>query len=156
MPEAGGDGRELTQGYQLGKYTLLERIGRGGEAVVWSAWDQLHRRVAALKISAGEPGRPAGPFPPGLEQQIHLIASLNHPRILPLYEFGQADSFFYIAMRYSSAGSLALRLLQGRPSLPAALGYAAQVADALQYLHGRQVVHRDLKPSNILDRKSVV
>lgn len=142
----------LERGYQLGDYTLLERIGMGGEGAVWSAWDNRRQRVVAIKIMAAPGGESirAQRVSAEFERQVHLVASLDHPHILPLYEFGLSDEFTYFVMKYSCAGSMANRLMAGAMSLPNALRYTAQIASALEYLHRRGVVHRDLKPSNIL------
>ncbi len=144
--------KDLERGNQFGKYTLLERIGYGGEASIWSAWDGLHQRVVALKIveSASGDGHTPTSVSSNFERQVHLLASLDHPNILPLYEFGETSRFYYFAMRYGSNGSLADKLQQGPLPLNEALRIGFQIAEALSYLHTRGIVHRDLKPSNVL------
>ena len=144
--------RSLERGVQFGKYILLERIGQGGEAIVWSGWDHLHQRVAAIKIVAKSVPEGIAPslIPGNFERQIHLLASLDHPNILPLHEFGETSEFYYFAMHYRSMGSLAEKLKAGPLPLEDALDLSAQIAGALQYLHSQGIVHRDLKPSNIL------
>jgi adenylate cyclase len=138
-------------GYQLGDYTLLERIGHGGQAVVWSGWDNRRQRVVAIKLilaqgSADEVSATLDNF----EREVHLVASLEHPNILPLYEFGSASIFHYFVMRYSSMGSLREWLSTGPIPPQETLRLAAQITSALGYLHDHSIVHRDLKPSNIL------
>lgn len=142
----------LERGYQLGEYTLLELIGRGGEGVVWSAWDTRRQRVVALKImsTAGEDPTLVSMASRDFERQIHLLASLEHPNILPLYEFGTTESNYYFAMRYNAVGSLAGRLLARPLTLAETMRITAQIVSALRYLHSRSIIHRDLKPSNIL------
>lgn len=145
--------RDLGRGDRFGQYNLLERIGRGGEAAIWSAWDNQRQRVLALKIiskDAEEEQKETQPLSRAFEHQIHLIASLNHPNILPLYDFGETSQYYYFAMYYSSAGSLARRLAAGRLNLRQALNVGAQITNALHYLHKRNIIHRDLKPSNIM------
>lgn len=142
----------LENGYRLGEYTLLESIGYGGEAMVWSGWNNRRQRVVAIKVMAS-PRRQSGAtqlVSNDFERQVHLLASLEHPHILPLYEFGTTDEFYYFAMRYNALGSLADQLLAGPLPLPDALNITAQICSALSYLHGRSIVHRDLKPSNVL------
>ncbi len=136
-------------GDQLGAYTLLERIGVGGQAVIWSAWDHRYERVVAIKIfTAGEPDLPSASM--HFEREAHLVASLSHPHILPLYETGLADGHPYFVMRYASRGSL-IDLLRHGPIPPAdTLHLLAQIASALEYIHERRIVHRDLKPGNVL------
>ncbi len=142
----------LTRGYQLGDYSLLELIGRGGEGVVWSAWDNRRQRVVAMKIlpTAGEDPTILSMASRDFERQVHLLASLEHPGILPLYEFGTTEAHYYFVMRYNCVGSLASRLLGGPMPLPQVLQVAAQMAASLSYLHTRAIIHRDLKPNNIL------
>lgn len=142
----------LERGYQLGDYSLLELVGRGGEAVVWSAWDNRRQRVVALKIvsiAGADPTTIEGASR-DFERQVHLLASLDHPGVLPLYEFGATSTHYYFVMRYNCVGSLANRLLGGPLPLPEVLRITGQIAAALSYLHQRAIVHRDLKPSNIL------
>lgn len=139
----------LRTGYEVKNYALLDELGRGGEALVWSAWDKFHQRVVAIKLiptTGTEPSLISADF----ERQVHLIASLAHPHILPLYEFGATTDYYFFAMRYASGGTLGDLLKQGALSLEKSLCLAADIVSALEYLHGNRVVHRDLKPSNIL------
>jgi adenylate cyclase len=142
---------KLERGFQLDEYTLLEAVGFGGEAEVWSGWDNRRNRVVALKIAltpeiGGIPTNTLGEF----EQQAHLIASLEHPHILPLYSFGTSESYTYFAMRYNCMGSLADLLRGGPLSIEETLAIIGQICSALAFLHARGVVHRDLKPDNVL------
>ncbi|NHZ71589.1 MAG: protein kinase, partial [Aquificales bacterium] len=143
---------KLERGFQLDEYTLLETVGRGGEAEIWSGWDNRRNRVVALKITP-TPGAVGG-IPTNtlsdFEQQAHLIATLEHPHILPLYTFGTTVGYTYFAMRYSCMGSLADLLRGGALSIEETLDVTAQICSALAFLHARGVVHRDLKPDNVL------
>lgn len=143
----------LQRGVRLDDYTLLERIGFGGEAEIWSAWDEAQQRLVVVKFIR-LPG-----FDPMAEtivsqdfaKQVQLIATLNHPNILPIYGHGTLEKqFHYFVMRYAPLGSLAKRLQAGPLSLAETLAIVAQICQALTFLHQRGVVHRDLKPNNIL------
>ena len=84
------------------------------------------------------------------EREANSAASLNHPHILPLWDFGDQDGVPYIAMPYIASGSLRDRL-RPQPMPPQhLLYYARQVADALDYAHSHGIVHRAVKPANIL------
>jgi adenylate cyclase len=142
----------LQRGSQIGNFDLLEPIGQGGEATVWSGWDNRESRVVALKfvtLVATDSNTTAN-ISSDFRRQVHLFASLDHPHILPLYEFGSTEEYFYFAMRYSSAGSLVNLLAKGPLPLADVIRLSAQVCDGLEYIHKLGIVHRDIKPSNIL------
>lgn len=143
---------ELKRGYQLGIYTLLEQIGKGGEAAVWSGFDHLRKRIVAVKIISLDQSDPvaASLVPAHFEREVHLVASLEHPHILPMYEFGMAESFSYFVMAYKGVGTLANWIKLQPLSLVEVARTTRQVLSALAYLHQRGIVHRDIKPSNIL------
>jgi hypothetical protein len=130
-------------------YQVIEHIGRGGMADVWSARDgKLNRMVAIKTIAHGlaAAGDPVGMF----EREAQTIANLEHPNILPIYDFGDHHGSLYIVMRYVSGGSLSGWMERGILSLEDALRVMTAIAQALDYAHERGVIHLDLKPQNIL------
>lgn len=141
---------ELSRGYRLDDMVLLERIGYGGEGVVWSAWHGRRQTVVAVKLLPRFAEETANGLQEEFERQVHLVASLDHPNILPLYEFGATATFFFFVMQYSPLGSLAGRLRAGALPLEETLRITAQVVSALSYLHARGIIYRDLKPGNLL------
>lgn len=142
----------MQRGSQIGSFTLLEPVGQGGEATVWSAWDSRDSRVVALKIVtlAATDTNASASVSNDFRRQVHLLASLDHPHILPLYEFGSTEEHFYFATRYSSAGSLVNLLAKGPLPLADVIRLTAQICYALEYIHKLGIVHRDIKPSNVL------
>ncbi len=136
-------------GVEFGHYRVIEHIGRGGMADVWSARDQRLNRTVAIKTVARDLSHDANPLKL-FEREAQTIANLEHPHILPIYEFGEYDGQLYIVMRYVSGGSLEDMLEEGPLSPPDIMRLARSVAQALDYAHESKVVHLDLKPSNIL------
>lgn len=139
----------LRTGQSLQNYKLLEELGQGGEAVVWSGWDQTRQRAVAIKLIPTAGSQPAL-ISSGFDRQVHLIASLTHPNILPLYEFGTTSDYYFFVMRYASGGALSDLLKRQTLTNERVLCLTADIIAALEYLHSNRIVHRDLKPSNIL------
>ncbi|MBE0689530.1 MAG: serine/threonine protein kinase, partial [Anaerolineae bacterium] len=130
-------------------YRVIEHIGRGGMADVWSARDKRLNRVVAIKTIAHELSLDADPVKM-FEQEAQTIAALEHPHILPIYDFGEYEHQLYIAMRYVAGGSLEGVLQEGPMPVDEALVMVRAVGNALDHAHRNKVVHLDLKPSNIL------
>ncbi len=136
-------------GEQLGQYVVVEHIGRGGMADVWSARDErLHRTVAIKTIMADLSDEATRSR---FEHEAHIIAALEHPHILPIYDFGEFQRQLYIVMRYVPGGSLLDRIVE-QGGLPDAevLRIGEAIAMALERAHTEKIVHRDLKPANVL------
>jgi len=132
-----------------GQYTVIEHIGRGGMADVWSARDMRLRRLVAIKTIAR--GLSSEIDPVALfEREARTIAQMEHPHILPIYDFGEYEGSLYIAMRYMTGGSLEDVLQRGAMAPADALRMGQSVAQAMDYAHSNKVVHLDLKPPNIL------
>jgi serine/threonine-protein kinase len=134
-------------GTLLGQYRIDDVIGRGGAATVYKAYQpSLERNVAIKVLRASDDPQFAARF----QREAWVIAQLQHPNILPIYECGERDGLFYLALQYVDDGAtLANRL--GKPMEPgAALMLTERVLSALEYAHSRGVIHRDLKPANIL------
>ncbi len=133
------------RGYQLG-----ERIGKGGFGVVYRALQPSMNRHVAVKIVlprfANHPD-----FIRRFESEARLVASLEHPHIIPLYDFWREPNIASLIMRYLKGGSLKDRLENGGPlGLEKVGAILEQVGAALQTAHKAGIVHRDIKPANIL------
>jgi TolB-like protein/tetratricopeptide (TPR) repeat protein len=135
------------------RYTVQEAVGRGGAARVFLAYDSSMRRFVALKVLL--PELSDGLTRDRFELEIEIAARLDHPRIVPVYDRGEAGGLLFYAMRYGSRGSLRDRLRDHtreprRLDIREAINIAREVAQAIDYAHSRGVVHRDIKPENIL------
>lgn len=134
----------------LGRYELLNEIGRGGFATVYRARDNELDRLVALKELKASLLTDAG----GIERfrrEARLIARLDHPHIVTVHDVGQARERHFIVMRLVEGESLAgLLATQGQMTWPEAINLISAVADGLDYAHQRGILHRDLKPANIL------
>ena len=135
---------------QLGQYTILEQIGKGGMSNVYRATQASIGREVAVKIMLGALVQQDESFRERFYREVQVAAKLQHPHILPVYDFGEHDGHPYIVMAYVRGGSLADRISQGPMSLSEVQRVVGQVAVALDFAHGTGVIHRDFKPSNVL------
>ena len=133
------------------RYTLLQLLGSGGMAQVYLAHDELLDRNVALKILRDQYAEDEG-FVERFKREAQSVASLSHPNIVPIYDWGRSeDGAYYMAMEYVPGGMLKDRIKRDGTLGPgAASGVALQIADALQAAHERGMVHRDIKPQNVL------
>jgi serine/threonine-protein kinase len=134
---------------KIGQYQIRSELGRGGMATVYEAWDPTFDRKVALKVLPDELLHD-GTFRQRFEREAKTIAGLEHPAIVPVYEYGEADNKVFLAMRYMGGGSLADKLRANRLSASGIARIYDRVAPALDLAHGKGVIHRDLKPGNIL------
>jgi serine/threonine protein kinase/tetratricopeptide (TPR) repeat protein len=132
-----------------GRYEVLDELGSGGMATVFRAKDPRHERTVAIKVL--HPGLAASVGAERFLAEIKTTAKLTHPHILPLHDSGVAEGFFYYVMPLVEGESLRQRLeRESKLSVEEAVRITLQIADALRYAHGQQVIHRDIKPENIL------
>jgi serine/threonine-protein kinase len=133
-----------------GRYRLERRIGAGGMADVYLAQDEtLHRRVA-IKILADRYTQDDG-FVERFRREATAAAGLNHPNIVSIYDRGEAEGTYYIAMEYIEGPTLKEEITDRAPLPEAeAVGYAQQALQALEFAHRRGVIHRDIKPHNMM------
>ncbi len=134
---------------QLGPYKIIEEIGRGGMAAVYRAYQPNMERDVAVKVimkSLVGDNDSIHRF----QREARLIARLEHPHILPVYDFDGRHDPPYIVMRYLHSGTLKHILSQGLLPLPEVSHLIQQVGSALDYAHRQGIIHRDIKPSNIM------
>jgi serine/threonine protein kinase len=156
------------EGLQLGRYQLLRMVGSGGMGEIYLADDPgIHRRVAIKVIRTEISSAPTVAGTGTTDNASYLsqreakaVASLDHPYILPLYDYGeqqlQGATYTYLVMPYREDGSLAdwirQRVLAGGITALEVARIVQQAASALQYAHDHRVIHLDVKPSNFLLR----
>jgi serine/threonine protein kinase len=138
---------ELQPGLELPDFVLYERIGFGGEGLIFSAWDKNDEKLVAIKFF---PKRDDEGVALNIARERGQFSVLDHPNIRKIYEVGDTKDFHYSVMRYFPLGSLSERIFRSELSTHDALFVAAQIASALDFLQQRSIVHRDLKPTNIL------
>ncbi len=131
------------------RYDVLKQLGVGGSAYVFLATDLRYQRDVAIKVLRGEIASAIGTE--RFLREIEILARLQHPSILPLYDSGTVDGVPFFVMPYISGRSLRGRLEQ-ETFLPVedALRIIREVSEALDYAHGQGIVHRDIKPENVL------
>ena len=147
--EPGPDSRTRPAAGRLGRYELLEELGRGAFGIVYRARDAELDRLVALKVPRSGHLATPGEVERFL-REARSAAQLDHPSIVAIHDAGQADGSCYLACAFVPGTTLARRLADGRLPAREAAGLAAVLAEALHHAHIRGVVHRDVKPSNIL------
>ena len=142
-------GREDLTGRAIRGYALAERIGMGGMGTVYRAVQPNVEREVAVKIIlpayANHPD-----FIRRFETEAQLVARLEHPHIVPLYDYWREPNVAYLVMRLLRGGNIQSRLEQGAISIESALKMFEQICSALNSAHRIGIIHRDLKPANIL------
>jgi predicted Ser/Thr protein kinase len=134
---------------RLGKYEILEELGRGSFGVVYKGRDTSLDRLVALKVL--HPQLAVDPsFVQRFYQEARAAASLDHAHIVTVYEVGEEAGQYYLAMAYLPGRTLDKWLDDGPLSVEQAVAFTQQIAGALDAIHDRGLVHRDVKPANIM------
>ncbi|TEU19216.1 MAG: serine/threonine-protein kinase [Anaerolineales bacterium] len=141
-------------GRTLGKYRLIERLGRGGMAEVYRAYQPRLERDVAVKVMLGylaEDEKFVGRF----EREAKAVAALHHPHIVQIYDSDVEDDVYYMVMEYIGGETLKARLKRlnaerKRMSLDDVARIFRALCDALDYAHAQGCIHRDIKPANVM------
>ena len=142
----------LTSGSKIGPYEVLSPLGAGGMGEVYRARDTRLNREVAIKVLpeslSSDPDRLRR-----FEQEARIVAALNHPNILAVYDFGVQDGTHYMVGELLEGETLRKRLEEGVLPPRKTIDYALQIAKGLAAAHGNGIVHRDLKPDNLFITK---
>jgi eukaryotic-like serine/threonine-protein kinase len=131
-----------------GRYRIIRRLGAGGMAEVWCATDQQLDRKVALKILQPRFAQDQE-FVERFRREASSAAGLQHPNVVNVFDRGEYDGTYYIAMEYVEGASLRDLINRGM-SVEAAVGVTRQILAAARFAHSNGVIHRDLKPGNVL------
>jgi serine/threonine protein kinase len=137
------------QVWQLGYYELVRPLGEGGMAQVYLGRDLRLGRDVAVKV-LDEQLSERQSFRERFLREAQVAAALDHPNIVPIFDFGASEGHTYLVMPYVSGGSLQDHLNRAPMPPSTVAAYGSQMADALAFAHERGVVHRDVKPANML------
>lgn len=147
---AGGTAMALVEGQMIGQYRIDRQLGSGGMATVYRAYHARLNRMVAIKVMHQAFVQDRG-FIARFEREAQIVASLEHPNIVPIYDFAEHEGQPYLVMKYIEGRTLkTLMEREDGVSLDLILRILPPLADALDYAHRRGVLHRDIKPSNII------
>ncbi|MDG2376110.1 MAG: serine/threonine-protein kinase [Woeseiaceae bacterium] len=140
---------------KIGKYVIINKIGKGSTGMVYLSHDPYYRRDVAIKVYNTEKGQDADRASVSRKMffnEAHMVGMLQHPNIMPIYDAGEEDGKYYVVTEHiQGARTLAAYC---RPDnllrVDDVVEIIYKVAKALHYAHGRGVIHRDIKPSNVM------
>ena len=134
---------------QIGRYKIIRELGRGGMAIVYQATDPAFNRTVAIKILPRQFTHDPT-FRGRFKREAQTIALLEHPAIVPVYDFGEEGDQPYLVMKFMDGGSLADKISKGTIPLEEVVEIVGRISSAMDKAHSKKIVHRDLKPENIL------
>ncbi len=139
----------FNDGENVGAYRIVEKLGQGGMATVFKAYHPALDRYVAIKVL--HPAFTADPtFLARFQREARIVAKLDHPNIVPIYDFSEHRGHTYLVMRFIDGETLKARMKRGAVTQQEVVRIAKSVGDALTYAHKQDVLHRDVKPSNVM------
>ncbi len=136
-------------GQVIGPYKIAEQLGRGGMATVYKAYHMALERDVAIKVLHRDFQADSN-FLARFQREAKVVARLEHPNIVPVYDFAEHEGQPYLVMKYVRGDTLKDRLKKGPLSKEETLWIVETIGDALSYAHKKGILHRDIKPSNII------
>ncbi|HEV2581982.1 MAG TPA: FHA domain-containing serine/threonine-protein kinase, partial [Ktedonobacteraceae bacterium] len=149
---ANNDDMNALIGRSLGQYRIVDRIGAGGMATVFKAYQPTLDRYVAVKVLPAYHARDPV-FVKRFVQEARAVAKLQHAHIVPIHDYGEQENITYIVMEYVEGGTLKDRLKLRQLTVLEAVDFIIQGAEGLGCAHSFGIVHRDVKPANMLLRK---
>lgn len=135
-------------GRSLGKYQIIEKLGEGGMATVYKAYDPSLERYVAIKVIRAM-NQIDSDFLIRFQREARALAKLDHPYILKVLDYGEEGGIPYLVMPFVAHGTLK-QYINKRIGFKKAIEIIIPIAEALSYAHKRKIIHRDIKPANIL------
>lgn len=136
-------------GETIGPYRVMEQLGQGGMATVYKAYHAALDRYVALKVLHPAFGEDPN-FEARFKREARLVAKLDHPNIVPIYDYSEHDNRPFLVMKFIEGETLKARMARGPLTTVELTGIIEAVGAALSYAHKMGILHRDIKPSNIL------
>ncbi len=136
-------------GQNVGPYRIMEQLGQGGMATVYKAYHAALDRYVAIKVLHAA-FREDPSFTARFSREARVVAKLDHPNIVPIYDFSEFEGQPYLVMKFIEGETLKARLVRNPLSAAEAVRVVDAVGAALSYAHSKGILHRDIKPSNVL------
>src|SRR5262245_13633842 len=142
------DGSPSLIGRQLGAYSILSFLAKGGMGEVYRSRDTKLKREVAIKILPEEFSRDRDRVA-RFQREAEVLASLNHPNIAAIYDLEEAEGARFLVLEFVEGETLAERIMRGPIPIEQALNIAKNICEALEMAHDKGITHRDLKPHNV-------
>jgi tRNA A-37 threonylcarbamoyl transferase component Bud32 len=139
----------FAEGENIGPYRIIEQLGQGGMATVYKAYHAALDRYVALKVLHPAFNEDAT-FTARFQREARVVAKLEHPSIVPVYDYAEHENRPFLVMKYIEGETLKARLARGPLNAAEITRVVDAVGSALAYAHQQGILHRDIKPSNVL------